>query len=336
MSWSAHVYQKIIQANPGLLVNKIKFGRRRIILIPRDLLADYVQACMAQGESTPLFEATRDWARVFCHTHVPALVRKLPPEPVVHRFLKPMWRSVGGLDDVRVTQGEDTLRVELDREALSERIGAHAFAQGSLAGVLEFLYGKKLLPAGFSQSGTWSTYFFQLTPQPMPRPKRTHKPALPVSKSRAHNTNLREALRAGVVHAGARNTLWFRDTLLMTVENSLLDVLANQDVGIAELPGIAEKYFRALLTADANERSALRLLKTLYQSFGWGIPVFELQEDQITMVVENSPAPLGAISKNGLFYLKITQGFLQALNPKYKLNAWSHSPTRLSATYAVH
>lgn len=333
MSWSTNIYQKIVHTSPGLLINRIKFDERRVVLFPRDIIGEYVRSCMHEGIEDSLFSLAFDWSLLFCHARSPKVIRKLPPPFVLNQFLRPMWKKIGGLEDIRlVKKGSETFLV-LKHEVVSDQIGDNPFTRGSLSGILSFLYGKRTILSKCVREKSVLTYSILFEEGEIILPPSSKIPLFSFKKKPVRQVDLTEALRNGILSAGKGNTIFFRKTLLIMMENTFFHMVIEQEVGIELISDAARLYFEKIIKPGTSEEELVSLLKTLFQVFGWGVPLFSIEENTIKLQLQNTPVPLSPIKPNGLFFLKSIEGGLRSVNPSISLTDWSLSNQSLAATF---
>lgn len=326
MSWSTALYEKIIQTGPGLLLSRMKLGKRRVVLFPRDILADYFSACSLCGKEKSLYTHALDWSSLFCHARFPSWMGSLSPEWIVNHFLRHVWKKTGGITHIFLTRKGNLLSMRLTNELITQKMGPNVFTQGSIAGILQHVYRRKLAPASTSRDGESATYSYLLSDEKIIPNLSVKKENTLIFFQKSRGLDLQHALQNGLITAGPQNALLFRQTPLLMMENTFLHMIGNEKLELESISKASRNYFFPLIEKESSLSQRVVLLKSLLQSFGWGVPIFYFDENDIRLTIQNSPLPLVGVLFNPLFYLKTIEGYLCASSEEFFLKKWDAPP----------
>jgi hypothetical protein len=335
MRLSTSLHKNILESSVGFLMNKFKARGRRVTLFPEDILAEYIRRCEDSGLGGRVFDVTMRWTDLIYQSVLPPLIRKLPPEMLVNIIMKKVWTTLGGVEDIRLSLGQDCLELRVKNDIITRLIGPTKCSAAVYNGTLSNVLNKNLRLKRLEFDGVWTRYSFELAGQKRARGEKKIKRYKSTALDGIRGIDLNYALRMGILTLGERNTIYFRGRPLIFVENTIFHLLAAENILLDAIAGISFAYFEGLVEKSAPVEKKLLLLKTLIQVMGWGIPKIVWDGRAIQVKIFNAPSGVQIEKDNYLFFVKTIEGYLKTINCNFSLDKVEEAEREFSATFAL-
>jgi hypothetical protein len=185
------------------------------------------------------------------------------------------------------------------------------------AGGLSTIFGKTFQKVHAAQDAE-SEYAFRFLEKPYTPCSRTTKEYYKLNEceTKEKGISLKECISKRLITIDG-NVVLFRGKRLVTLENTIFHMLGNENMFLDGLSRISFGYFRKLLSAESENRYFF-ILKTLLQSFGFGMINVISDENNIVIDVKNPTYGLQKYCENWEFLAHVILGYLWLVDKKIK------------------
>ena len=129
-----------VKIDAGVIINKLKIRKRRLVIFFEDIISEYIKTCEEEGFSDLIEMAAYDWSRIYSEMLMPDIIRKIPRRLCLNSFLPVIWKRAGLLDDFNATIKDGKIILRTRYEVLTRTYGKNRFCVGLYRGILEYLF----------------------------------------------------------------------------------------------------------------------------------------------------------------------------------------------------
>ena len=337
MKLSHSLHRGILEATVGALFNQLMMSsvrRRRNTLFFEGIVAEYILLCEKSGYADRMFSIGHKWFSIIFSRLFSSRIWRMSPIFVLGNVLRPLWISLGVLDDMKAEQHGRELSIVTYNDSITRLIGPNQFYVGMVVGGLSLLFGKKVRCIKAVQTRAKSSYRLVLLNEP---PMQYPSLSLDAYNEKNRFTpesgfNLPMALKQRMFTL-AGNRILFRGKGVWHVENTVFHLFSSEKILLGKVPRISYNYFKGIIQKETGSKEKLRLLKTLLQVMGWGQFSFRVQEKSIVVKATNLPVGFQKEKGDWTFLFKVMEGYIWLINKKYQLVSLKQARTSAIASY---
>lgn len=334
MRLATSLSKNVMQTAVGTLLNRFKLKSRRNTLFFEDIFAIYIKKCEDAGHGGQMEESGIKWMNLYLKLLIPERLKNLPPTLFLNTIITPVWTNLGLLNDFYVERNGDTINIKTTEELVTRSVGENHAAIGLYIGVINSLFARQAKCIEAKQSRETCRYVFKLG--------APHSPTESKEKETYNKLNLLPALKGVTLKDALEkkvfvlkdNKIYFRGGILAPVENTIFHILSNIGVCLDEIPGISHDYFKEKIEDTTVDRK-LTLLKTLFQTMGWGIINIIKESQKLTVDIQNPPHGLQLEKENWTFLANTILGYLWLIDEGFRIGELAQGNKRLTITYTT-
>ncbi len=334
MRLSHSLHRGILEAQAGRILNKIQFKKRRNIMFFEGISANYIKECEKKGYGDRMYQLGEKWFSLIYSRLVPSFTAALPKKLLLP-MLGSIWQGIGTIDSISVSLNGDNLIIKTENEAITRCIGPNKFMAGVYAGAYGIIFGRKLKCLKCEQ-GWHSSYTYKLGAAARKPPAKTRGEFNKLNKMPIQpGFTIKDALRSGIF-TSKNNKIYFRGSLVSITDSTIYHLVANEGPLMGDVARISHRLFSRLVKKESTNGEKLRLLKTLFQTMGWGIfTVSGDMKSSITVQVKHPPYGFQIEKDNWGFLIQALLGYLWLINPKLKAASTKIGHQRLLVHYSI-
>lgn len=334
MRLSRSLSKGIMRATVSGLLNTFKLKSRRSTYFFHDILAEYLIECENAGFAKDFREIGRLWMALYFKLLIPSGMKQLSPPVLLNNVAAAVWQNLGLMEDFDLSEKGDILYVMTLGEAATRKAGINEFMVGFHEGVLGILYHCQVECIDFNQGEKHCEYTFKRKDESFDVDGKNKSLYDQLNKwVNLEGFTLNDALRSNLFQMDKNNTLKFRNTEIIPLENTLFHLMSNRPMLLDRLPGIAHAYFRHLIDPASTDKKKLVLLKTLLQTMGWGAIKIIVKDKTIIIEIKNPPYGLQKEKDNWSFLIRTVLGYLWTLDQGYHLGEVKEDRRRFTVSY---
>ena len=321
MKISELLRKKILEAEVGGVINRLKINKRRNSLFFGDIFTEYVKMCEHAGHSGDMMEIGQTWMQLYFSQLVPIAIKKLP----LHMFsgiMRKVWTNLGMMEDFRMKKRGDIIEIVTRGEAITGAIGDNMFSAGLFLGICNSFFNSGIDIVSVTQRKEISSYVFRKSgkkpPEVLPKDRKTYE-RLNYFKP-INGLTLDKASRDRIFHL-RENKIFFRGRPVYTVENTLYHLVGEKNIMAEEIAGISYRFFNAILDKGASDVSRLGLLKNLLHAMGWGLVKIITDDEKTVFEIMHPPFGLQKGADNWTFLINSILGFMRVADRRFAIES---------------
>jgi len=333
---STSLRRDILETTVGGVLNRFKIRGRRDTLFFEEIPAYYIRECEKAGYVKEMRDIGQKWGFLIIDQLVPSAMKRLSAKILLNTIMKKVWVNLGLMNDLHVDVKNDIVILNTKNESITRFIGENEFAVGLYMGILNALCRSEMGYVNASQSENSCRYVFEIGNEPFyieGKKKSTYNQLNSLPKS--NKFALKDALRFGIFQLKSDNRIYFRNRLVVPIENTIFHLVSDRAILLDRIPPISYDFFKDIIKKDATNEERLNLLKTLLQVMGWGtVKIVIKSESEIVVEIENPPYGL-QLEKDSLFsFTKVILGYLWLLNDEFKIKNFDESSKHLRVLFS--
>lgn len=334
MRLSESLRKRSLRVSKGWILNMFKGAGRRDVLFFGDILTTYISMCRRAGHSSEMGATGKLWMNLVMEHFVPARTRIFPMF-FVNRIVRSVWITLGYFDDMQVSRQSDIIRLVTKNEIITRKIGPNKPMVGIYTGMMNVAFRKEVECIRVKQTKRASEYIFKIVGKYTPQPVKDKGLYLRLNRHDGkEELTLKSLLEQGVFKLGKNNRLYFRDTCVMPVENTLFHLISSKAILIEEVSPISYKYFKKIVKRGRSVNERLKLLRSLLNAMGWGDVSIVMHDSSIVFDIKNPPYGLQREQDDWAFIIHTILGYLWTIDRQLKIGSVRSSPSRLRVSYS--
>ena len=329
------IRRDVLETRVGGIANKFKLHKRRVTLFFEDISLDYIKKCEDSGQGERLGNAAQKWMALYFNELVPYALRKLPPTILVNLVIRKVWIGLGLIEDMSFEKRGNIVFIKTRGEGTTREIGNNKFMEGFYRGVLNILYGSQVRTMKVVQSRESCEYVYEIGNEPFSiksKGKRLYHELNYFEPAKGFT--LKDVLEKKILKLRENNRIYFRETPIVPIENTLYHIVGIDDILIDKVPEISFDYFRKIIEKSSTDVQKLTLLKNLLQAMGWGTVIIIRRKDEILLDMRKMPYGLQAEKDNWDFLLNTILGYLWLIDKNLKIKKKEESYKHLKVLYS--
>lgn len=318
MRLSELLRKNTIETTIGGIINKFKIKRRWTTLFFEEILGNYVKMCEDAGHSKEMEKIGEKWGSL--GTKQLSKLKMFHSIRLLNQIMKSVWRSIGLMEDFKLTKTDDKYVVETKNEFITRIIGKNRFMIGVFSGCSESLSGKCVEHKETKTKGKFTKYIFKI--------KEKHYSVESKEKNLYNKLNtfptsigttFKKALGLRLFTMDKNNITYFRGKSLIPIENTLFHLISNGNVMLERVAEISYKYFKDVVDLESTPLRKMFLLKTLVHAMGWGLVKMTDKKNKIKVEISNLPIGLQTEKDNFTFLAYVILGYFWIVDRSFEI-----------------
>jgi len=318
MRLSELLRKNTIETTIGGIINKFKIKKRRTTLFFEEVLGNYVKMCEDEGHSREMEKIGEKWGSL--GTKQLSMLKMFHSTTLLNQVMRNVWRSIGLMDDFRLSETNGEFLVESKNEFITRIIGESKFMTGVVEGCLESLLGKNVKHRKTKINGEFTKYIFEVKEERFfieSKGKNLYNKLNTVPES--VGTTFKKALSLGLFRMADNNITYFRGKSLIPIENTLFHLISNESIMLGKVPGISYNYFKDIVDLKSTPYRKMLLLRTLVHAMGWGVVKMVIEKNKITVEISYLPVGLQTEKDNFEFFAYVILGYFWIIDKSYEI-----------------
>lgn len=337
MRLSESLRKGTMESKVGGIINKFKIHKRKDVLFFYDIVMEYLKMCKNHGYHKETESMGQRWNNLVTQQLIPGFIKKMPITMVFNLFLKKLWINLGYLDDMTISEKNDTITIITKNEVVTKTIEKNRFMIGLYKGILEVFLQSQIKCIEVTQKEEESKYVFIKGEQKRFSIRSKNKNYyyklnyLPQVKG----LTLNDAIKKKIFNLKGKNKIYFRGKLLFPVENTLFHIFGISGILLEHVADISYKYFKEIIDLKTTNEKKLKLLKNILQVMGWGVIKIITGRNEVLIKIEHPPYGLQPEKDNWDFFIRTILGYLWLIDKDFKIYNVNVNFKRLKIVYRL-